>query len=1233
MTITVLPGNQAKQIASLDFVRATTSAGFPNIMGVVVNSPCTGTPTVGTISPAGPLTTCNGAGTLLVPSGNSAGPDIGFQWEESTDGGVTWNPAFGPDTNANYLAVPIVNTEYRLIVTCKPSAGIALSPNISFTVPAATFAPIPFFEDFDTWANSCAVNDVPAGGNWVTGPALGNDSWRRNNLTTSWTTATGAYTPGGVSTSLPPGPPAPQLTSARFHSSLAGSTSGSGSLNLFLNCGLPLGDKQLYFYHLNGASAAAGIGTDSLNIWLSVNGGLTFSQIAGFDTAATWRRRTVAIPTNSPQTIIRFEAKRIGTTVTDIGIDSVYIALPCTGAPAAGSISNLPASGIGCAGASYTLSTIGTTMAGGLGYQWQQSTDGGATWVNAIGGSGATTEFYTTPPLYDTIQYQVIVNCLASASSATTPAATINVLSPKYTTIPYFQNFENWDYRCSASPNTSIPDTFWAQSYNTGNNNTWRRNDQGASGGWTLPNNGAYSPLFVSGTKSARYHSSQSPLPTMGSLDLLVNCSQQAGNKQLEFHYINPGGSDSLEIFYSVDSGFTFTSLKSYRVATSWTEDRIPLPSNSAKTVIRFTGSSDFGTTGTDIGIDSVRIVEPCTGAVTAGLINNLTDACKNVPFLLYLTGNTQTAGLTYDWQSSPDNATWTSIVGGTSFNLTTTITQPTFFRAKVTCVVSGQFDITPSQLVDTTAFYYCYCSSGATAIAGADVGNVTLASLPGNVVKLNKGTGTPLINNGQSNKTYTDNRSDPATIIFHDSSYRIAVVQINNGAYNPATISAWIDLNHNAIFDPNELVLQKATSVSSSPAQQEADTFLVPNTVDTGLTGLRVIVEQGTTPSLNPCGAYTNGETEDYLVRIWYPPCDGPANAGVAEISDTSACVGYTVFVTDTTYEKVHSYIERKWQESPDGVSWADIAGSDTLDQLAYIVSAKVYFRMRLVCVNPIKRDTTYSNVVSASINPPVYCYCMSQAIGGKPKDSSDIGAFLFESFTNNVGGPHLKNPLAGRMRTDYTRQLPSELWIDSTYTFSLYHIMRSPTHADAKVTIFIDFDADMQYDIPQELVYTGYTSANNFTITGNLTVASNALPDLLTGMRVILNNDVAPNLPSDEGCGVYESGETEDYVVIIRSPLTSVNTISNISHYTLFPNPTDGRFTVSYTTQKSLEDATVTITNVVGTKIYEQHYGRRQGSTTFHEELDLSDMASGVYFVELKADNQKMIRKIVIQ
>ena len=309
----------------------------------------------------------------------------------------------------------------------------------------------------------------------------------------------------------------------------------------------------------------------------------------------------------------------------------------------------------------------------------------------------------------------------------------------------------------------------------------------------------------------------------------------------------------------------------------------------------------------------------------------------------------------------------------------------------------------------------------------------------------------------------------------------------------------------------------------------------------------------------------------------------------------------------------------------------WFDIAGSDNKDTLARTFTGQpLYYRNQLVCLPT--NDTSYSQTLRVNLKAGYKCYCFSQAIGGRAYDSSDIGGFSLAGIVNNDGGTHLLNQRATRKRTDHTDEAPIEINADSVYQLTVFHTMTSAIHGDAKVTVFLDFNNNNIYDLPEDLIYTGYTSAASFTLIDNISVKPIAIMNVPTGMRVILNNDIAPNIPSDQSCGTYTSGETEDYMIIFRSKNnTTVNTIKGVSDLGLYPNPTSGKFSIVFSSDQSVRNMEVKITDVTGREIRKETYELSGGK--FIRDIDMSGSAKGVYFVELSAAGEKMIRKLVVQ
>ncbi|MBK8951649.1 MAG: hypothetical protein IPM85_04305 [Chitinophagaceae bacterium] len=82
-----------------------------------------------------------------------------------------------------------------------------------------------------------------------------------------------------------------------------------------------------------------------------------------------------------------------------------------------------------------------------------------------------------------------------------------------------------------------------------------------------------------------------------------------------------------------------------------------------------------------------------CSGTPTAGTAAaNPSVVCAGQNFDLSISGFTIASGITFQWQSSPDNTNWTNITGATSAFYTTSQMVTSFYRCVVTCTNGGAF-------------------------------------------------------------------------------------------------------------------------------------------------------------------------------------------------------------------------------------------------------------------------------------------------------------------------------------------------------------------------------------------------------------------------------------------------------------------------------------------------------------------------------------------------------------
>jgi len=217
--------------------------------------------------------------------------------------------------------------------------------------------------------------------------------------------------------------------------------------------------------------------------------------------------------------------------------------------------------------------------------------------------------------------------------------------------------------------------------------------------------------------------------------------------------------------------------------------------------------------------------------------------------------------------------------------------------------------------------------------------------------------------------------------------------------------------------------------------------------------------------------------------------------------------------------------------------------------------------------------KDLTYCTVTGGNTQ---YEYISNVTVGPLNNNSGDDGGYV--SFEN----------------------LSPEFIIGNDYQTSITPTFTGNQYTD-KFYIWIDLNQNGSFEA-SELVFE---EVDNQTVTGTVSIPSNAILGL-TRMRV----QVFGSNGDGDACRDNPFwGETEDYCVIIKSDASGVGLNENdLTEIQLYPNPTDGIFTVNGVEKETRID----ITNTTGKTI--------QSITTNKPSiLDLSKEARGVYLVKV--------------
>ncbi len=168
------------------------------------------------------------------------------------------------------------------------------------------------------------------------------------------------------------------------------------------------------------------------------------------------------------------------------------------------------------------------------------------------------------------------------------------------------------------------------------------------------------------------------------------------------------------------------------------------------------------------------------------------------------------------------------------------------------------------------------YCGSAATTTFDTKIASV---AINGVIVASPVGPGNCA--------TYTDYTSLPPFQIISGASFPVAIEHGTCGGNYGAYAKVYIDVNNDLAFDPiTEMVAQgpvPATTTLSVTGNLPIGTF-------SGITRLRVVLVETTVgTSVQPCGSYFYGETQDFSVNILAPQ---PNDLGVvAVLSPNDAC------------------------------------------------------------------------------------------------------------------------------------------------------------------------------------------------------------------------------------------------------------------------------------------------------------------------------------------------------
>ena len=656
---------------------------------------------------------------------------------------------------------------------------------------------------------------------------------------------------------------------------------------------------------------------------------------------------------------------------------------------------------------------------------------------------------------------------------------------------------------------------------------------------------------------------------------------------------LNGSGITSIWIDYNQNGVFEATEwVQPFTSATAGTASiSIPLTATSGLTGMRVrsrlsgnpNGSGDactgFGSGETEDFYITIIDATSCSGTPTAGnTLSSLSSVCPLATFMLSLQNPPLTGGVTYEWQSSPDNVTYTSIPGATNSTYSTTQSADTYYQCIVTCTAGPSTVISTPIQVTMNSAYSCYCTSIPTQTADEEIFSVTVNGATNAYSCTTVAPGPGSLLNRYSNfhplgslTTLVQNATVPFTVLEDEC---------DGATYYSNGCAIWIDFNQNGSFaDAGEQVFVDAATLVSP--RTIAGTFIVPGTALPGITGMRIIVAEGYSgASLTPCLSYSYGETEDYLVTIASATsCSGTPAPGITLSTSALVCPS-TNFTLSLQNPPLSSGITCQWQSSPDNITYTNIGGATT-PYYTTTQTSDTYYQCVVICT--AGPDTAISTPLFVSTNALANCYCTSPVYAFAPGCGYDIyiSDFQFGGISNTTAcnGTAPYYTYYNGVTATLTQTVPTPISI-STIATPIYITY---------FKVYIDFNDNGSFEDAGELVYNSGDIANiSSNTSGTVTIPGTA--PLGTHRMRVRCSDQDVNSCTDDGI----VGETEDYDVVIIALLpcsgtpapgntsSTATSICSSSNFTLSLQNVNLGSGVTYQWQSSTDN--VTYSDIVG-------------------------------------------------
>jgi len=449
---------------------------------------------------------------------------------------------------------------------------------------------------------------------------------------------------------------------------------------------------------------------------------------------------------------------------------------------------------------------------------------------------------------------------------------------------------------------------------------------------------------------------------------------------------------------------------------------------------------------------------------------------------------------------------TWQSVPLTTNAYTIPNLTESTQYEVRVAYVCPGTGTGTFTNPVPFSTPAVNYCTVTGTSSNGY-ISNVTVSP-----------TNSYVMSNNSSANGYTDYSPDAdklITLVLGSTGNNISVNKSWTGSSTSLAVGAWIDFNRNGIFEANERVIN-TTASTTTPITA---TFPVPAGSYSGPLTLRMRVIFSTSAITNPCSNVTNGEIEDYAVKIvTLQPCSvaPPSPIIISNITAATALVSW-LNATGATY-----VLRYKAVASPTWITVNPAANPYTIGNL----NAQTQYEVQVATICSSVQGAWSGSI---SFTTPALTYCGSGT-------ASVVDGYISNVTMTPTSSISMSNNSGSSTYTDYSNDNSKLITMVRGTAGNVLSVGRTFTGTNTFSTnVWIDFNGDGVFNNAaigtpggERVVNLGYSQTTpintTFTVPANAYIGNNKVK-----MRVMVYY-----LTPTDACSVLTSnGEVEDYAI----------------------------------------------------------------------------------------------------